>query len=142
MAFRPLNFEEGRIVHLPTAASVTFLKGSALADNGSGFLTNASGGQGGDVYFISDEALVSGASTGELLRCYRVDPSVRISADCDAVVSQTDVGTVCDLAGAASLNPDATADDLFYIEMIDTSTGPAETSTVVNGYFQGGVPNS
>lgn len=142
MAFRVLNFEEGRIVHLAAAASITFVKGNAIADNAVGFITNASGGQGGDVHYIADEAKVTGASTGELVRCYKVGPSVRISADVDNAAAQANVGTVCDLAGAGSLNPNASDDDLFYIESIDLAGGAVGTSTVVIGYFQNGVPNS
>ncbi len=115
MAFRPLNHEEGQVVLLPTAASVTFVKGNALVDNGAGFITNATGGNGPQIEYVAAEALVSGAATGDLLRCIRVHPGLRFSADCDAAPAQTDVGTYCDLAAAGSLNPDASTDDLFYI---------------------------
>lgn len=142
MAFRVLNFEEGRVVQLAAAASVTFLKGNAIRDNGVGFIDNSAANEEGDVQYICNEAIVTGGSTGELVTCYRVDPSVRISADCDLAPAQTDVGTLCDLGGAGTLNPNQSDDDLFYIESIDLSNGAVGTSTVVTGYFTQAVPNS
>lgn len=142
MAFRPVNHEEGRLVSLPAAASVTFTKGNAVVDNGSGFVTNGASGTAVDVLYIANETITTGSATGELVRLYKVDPSVLINADCDAVVSTVDVGTYCDLAGAGSLNPDASTNDLFYIESADTSNAQAvETTTRVNGFFVNGVPN-
>jgi hypothetical protein len=142
MAFRPLNFEEGRLVRLPTAASITFTKGNACVDNGVGLLTNAAAATAVDVKYIAAETVTTGASTGDLVDFYKVDETVRVSADCDAAPAQTDVGTMCDLAAAASLNPDASTNDLFFIESIDLSPGAVGTSTVVTGYFVHGTPNS
>lgn len=142
MAFQPVNFEEGRLVRLPAAASITFTKGNAAVDNGSGLMTNAGASTAVDVRYIVAETVTTGSSTGELVDFYRVDDSVRIKADVDAAAAQTDVGTVCDLAGAGSLNPDASTHDLFYIESIDLSDGAVGTSTKVFGYFVGGTPNS
>ena len=142
MAFQPVNWEEGRMVQLPAAASITFTKGNAIADNGSGFITNASAGQGVDVKYVAAETVTTGASTGDLVLCYDVTGNVRCRADCDAAPAQTDVGTVVDLAGAGSLNPDASADDLFFIESIDLAGGAVGTSTSVFGHFVHGAPNA
>ncbi len=141
MAFRPLNWEEGRVVQLPAANAITFVKGNAARDNGSGFMDNSAANEEGDVQYIVAQAVLT-ASEGELVEFYRVDPSVRISADCDAAPAQTDVGTMCDLGGAGTLNPDQSDDDLFYIESIDLAGGAVATSTVVTGYFTQAVPNS
>jgi len=139
MAFRALNFEEGRLVRLPVAAA-TMVKGDAMVDNGSGFLTPATGGNGTQIEYIAAATVATTPTEGDLHDFYRVGPSVRISADCDAAPAQTDVGTYCDLAAAGSLNPDASTDDLFYIESIDLAGGAVGTSTVVTGYFTQGAP--
>ncbi len=141
MAFRPLNWEEGRVVQLAAANAVTFVKGNAARDNGSGFMDNSAANEEGDVQYIVSQAVLT-ASEGELVEFYRVDPSVRISADCDAAPAQTDVGTMCDLGAAGNLNPNQSDDDLFYIESIDLSGGAVGTSTVVTGYFTQAAPNS
>lgn len=143
MAFRVVNFEEGRLVNLAAAASAAIVKGNALVDNGSGFITNAASGTAVEVHYIADETKTIGSTAGELIRAYKVGPSVRINADCDGVVSTIDVGTYADLAAAGSLNPDASTNDLFFIEKADTSNSEAvETTTRVFGYFQNCVPNS
>lgn len=142
MALYPVNFEHGRVVQLPTAASITFVKGNAVVDNGSGYLTNAASSTAVDVKYIALEGKTTGAAAGELLKVYKVDESVRVHADCDAAPAQTDVHTVADLAGAGSINPDASTNDLFYIESIDLADGAVGTSTKVYGYFTHGAPNS
>lgn len=141
MAFRPLNYEEGRLVRLPAATTVTFLKGDACVDNGAGLMTVAASSTAVDVHYIAAEGVVTTAN-GQLVDFYKVGPDVRLSADCDAAPAQTDVGTVCDLASKNTLNPDASTNDLFYIESIDLAGGAVGTSTVVTGYFVSGTPNS
>ena len=143
MAFRPINFEEGRLVSLPAKASITFVKGDACVDDGAGFITQAASGTAVDVLYICQKALASGGSDGDdNVELYKVDPSVLINADCDGVVSTVDVGTSCDLAAAASLNVDATTNALFYIEKADTSNAEAvETTTRVFGFFLNGIAN-
>lgn len=144
MAFRVVNFEEGRLINLAAAANAVIVKGNALVDNGSGFITNASVSTAVDIHYIADETKTIGATAGEFIRAYKVGPSVRINADCDLVVSTADVGTVVPLAAAGTINPDNTGnEDLFFIEKADTSNSQAvETTTRVFGYFQNCVPNS
>lgn len=142
MAFYPVNFESGRLISMPTAASVTTTIGGAAKDNGSGYLTNAAADDNTEVRYIFWQATTTGASAGDEILCYKVDESVRIHADCEDAPAQTDVGTFCDLAGSASLDPDSSTDDLFYIEKIDLADGAVGTSTKVYGYFTSGVPNS
>ncbi len=137
-----MNYDEGRLVGLPAAATITFTKGNTAIDNGSGFMTNGSSATAVDVLYICDQTITTGSATGELVRFYKVDPSVLINADCDGVVSTVDVGTSCDLAAAGSLNPDATTNAIFYIESADTSNAQAvETTTRVNGFFLNGIAN-
>lgn len=141
MAFRPVTEEAGRYRKLPAANSTTFVKGEAVVDNGSGLLTNSASSTAVDIRYIAMENRVT-TSSGELLLVYKVDESVLINADCDAAPAQTDVGTLADLASKTTINPDASTNDLFYIESIDLSGGAVGTSTKVNGYFVQGVGNS
>lgn len=133
MAFRPINFEEGRVVLMPVATSQTVVKGDALVDNGSGLLAVATNSTAVDINYIAAETVTTTATT--LVKCIPTR-GIRFSADCDAAPAQTDVGTLCDLASVSTVNPDASSNDLFYIESIDTSKGAVGTSTVVTGYFQ------
>jgi len=138
MAIRPLKNAEGKTVEMACANSLTVTKGNMMVDDGSGNLTNASAGGGADVEYIAMETVTT-TSAGQLVLCLRVDPSILFSADCDAAWSTTDVGTYCDIAAAGTLDPDASSDDIFYIER---GVGVAETGTVVEGHFTKGTPNS
>jgi len=135
MAFTPINYEEGTVIEM-SAATEAFTKGEALTIS-SGNVTAASAGQGGEVFAVSMEAKTI-ATAGDPLKCI-ITRGVRFLADCDAAPAQTDVGTVCDLASATTLDPDASTDDLFYIEQI---FGKVATSTKVIGYFMHENPNS
>jgi len=141
MAFRPVSNDSGRYRSLPAANSVTFTIGMAAVDDGNGLLTPAASSTAVDVKYIAMEGVTTTAS-GQLVQFYKVDESVLISADVDAAAAQTDVHTVCDLASSTTLNPDASTNDLFYIESIDLSDGAVATSTKVFGYFTNGAPNS
>ena len=120
------------------ANSTTFTRGNAIVDNGSGLFTNAASGTTVDVRYLAAETVTT-TSSGQLINAWRVSPSVDVDADCDAAPAQTDVGTVCDLAGAGTINPDASANNLFYIERINGVVG---TSTNVRGHFVEGAPNA
>lgn len=127
MSFRPIKYDAGRITRLPVATSVTFAKGMALQDNGSGFLELATSSST-RIRYVAMEALVSTAN-GQLLDVLDVQ-GVLFDADTDAAPAQTDVGTLADLATNATINPDASTNDAFFIEsIIDTSTSR------VKGYF-------
>jgi hypothetical protein len=144
MAFIPVNFESGRLIKMPASAdgsTETFAKGDALVDDGSGFLKNAASGTAVDIKYIAWEGRTVSTNGTELL-CYKVDESVRILADVDAAAAQTDMHTYCDLATLSTLNPDASVNDLFYLEKIATEYGAVGTSTKVYGYFTNGTPNS
>ena len=141
MAFIPVNYEEGKVELLPFAASVTTTKGGPVVDNGSGFLTNAASSTAVDIHYVAAEVKTTGASTGDLVKVWATR-GVRFLADCDAAPAQTDVGTFADLASATTLNPDASTNDLFYIESIDLSGGAVGTTTRVFGHFNEGAPNA
>ena len=140
MAFRPINYEDGKVELVAAATSQTIVKGDALADNGSGFLAVATSSTAVDVEYIAAKTITT-TSNGELIPCIPTK-GVRFNADCDAAPAQTDVGTVCDLASVSTLNPDASSNDLFYIEAIDLSGGAVGTTTRVIGHFVEGTPNS
>lgn len=135
MSFRPVNFDQGKVVLLPAKASITFVKGNALVDDGSGYITNAGSGTAVDIQYIAAESVVSASTDGATLISCIPTRGVRFNADCDAAPAQTDVGTLADLAAAGTVNPDASSNDLFFIESIDLSGGAVGTSTKVFGYF-------
>jgi len=137
MALIPENYESGKTVLKGVATGVTVNRGDMLVDNGSGYLTEASAGGGVDVRYVAAETVTTTAD-GQLVLCWETG-GVKFLADTDAAWSITDVLTECDIATAATLDPDASADDVFYIE---SGVGTAETDTQVRGYFTRGVPNS
>lgn len=133
MSFKPVNFEEGRVVLIPVATGVAVVKGGAMADNGSGLLDLATSSTAIDIAFIAAETVTT-TSNGQLVKMYPTR-GVRFLADCDAAPAQTDVGTLADLASGTTINPDASSNDLFFIESIDLSGGAVGTTTRVFGYF-------
>lgn len=126
------------MVDIPAAASTAFVKGNAVVDNAAGFITNGSAGGNVDVRYVCMQTITTGATAGELVLCCSTD-GVTFEADTDAAWAQTDVGTEADLAAAGTVDPDASTDDVFYIER---GVGTAGTDTVVIGHFTRGVPNS
>lgn len=139
MAFRPLQYDSGKLVKLPASnggSSQAYAKGDAITF-ASGYAAPAAGAQGGDVTHVAMEDKTVTANGTELL-CLRV-AGVVFEADCDAAWSIVDRGTYCDLATVATLDPDASADDLFFIE---EGVGAAESGTKVIGWFVHGAPNA
>lgn len=127
MSFRPIKYDSGRIQRLPAATTVTFVKGMGVEDNGSGYLRLATSAST-EVRYVAMENLTTTAD-GDLLDVLDTQ-SVLFDCDTDAAPLQTDVGTLCDLATNATLNPDASANDVFYIQsIIDLSTSR------VRGFF-------
>lgn len=122
---------------MAVAASQTIVKGDSLADNGSGLLAVTSSSTATPVTHVAMQA-ASSTSAGDLVLCVRTKDGV-FEADCDAAPAQTDVGTYADLATKATINPDASTNDIFYVEKIIGAVG---TSTVVEGHFNHSVPLS
>lgn len=134
--FTPVRYHEGKLQKVKCATGVTIAKGDALVDNGSGYYTTAAAGGNADVRFVAMEAVVTTADGQEVL-AVRTD-GVQFLADTDANPAQTDVLTEADLAAAGTVDPDASTDDVFFIEEI---FGPAANRKVL-GHFTRGVPNS
>lgn len=133
MAFRPLNWDEGKTLLVPATNSTTFTKGNALV-YASGLLDNAASSTAKDVYFVAAETVTT-TSSGQLIRVW---PTVEVlyEADTDDVWSVVDQGTLADLAGAGTVNPDASTHDLFYIiRGVGNAEGSAAQNLKVVGYF-------
>lgn len=128
--FTPLNYDDGQIVEVPLANAQTVTKGMALMPE-NGYLTDNATTTTEEVLYVALEDKVSTAD-GQTVRAVPVFTGIRFLADCDDVVSIADRFTHCDLATASTLNPDASTEDLFYIEEI---VGEAEVSKQVIGYF-------
>ncbi len=134
--FNPIRFDSGKLEKVGVATSVAVVKGAAMADNGSGYLDLATSGTAVDIEYVAMETVTTTAN-GQLVLMIRTD-GVQFEADCDATPAQTDVGTLADLATNATINPDASSNDLFYIESISSTVSPGK----VLGHFVEGVPNS
>ena len=134
MAFLPKRGYDGKTVRLQVAAQ-TFTKGDVCVDNGSGFLSRAAAGENGPNFFVAAETISTAATEADYILFWRTDPSITFECDTDAAPARTDVGTEADLASATQLNPDASADDVFYIEDIVGAT----TNNKVIGHFVGGT---
>jgi len=127
--FKPLQYDSGKTIKLPSAVSQTIVKGDALVW-ASGYLAVAASTTE-DVYAIALEDVTTDGSTHTDMLVLPVD-GIRFEADCDDVVSIADRGTYCDLATKATINPDATSEKVF---VIDEIVGTAEVSKVVRGKF-------
>lgn len=137
MAFRPQNYDEGKLVSIPAANATTFVKGNAVVDNGSGLLTNASATTAVDVHYVAMESKLTTAS-GELLLCLETE-NVLFDADCDAAWATANQGAYADLGAAGNVNPDASTYDIFYILK---GVGVTAVGTTVLGYFTRGILNT
>lgn len=128
--FTPIRYDSGKLEKVQAATSQTIVKGDALVDNGSGYLAVATSSTAVDIEYVAMETVTTTAN-GQYVLCVRTD-GVQFEADCDAAPAQTDVGTLADLASVSTINPDASSNDLFYIESI---VGTVGTSTKVLGHF-------
>lgn len=138
MAFKPIKGDSGKYLLVKAANGVTFVKGNAVKDSsGAGYITNAAAGDNTPVHFVVMESVTTTA-TGQEVLCCAVE-GVTFEADCDAAWSVTDVLTEADLAAAGQVDPDASTDDIFFIEK---GVGTAETDTKVIGHFLHGDPQS
>lgn len=136
MAFIPVQYDDGKLQYMECATTQTIVKGNAMHDNGSGYLALAAADDGLEVTHVAMQTVTTTAN-GERVLCLRVD-GVQFEADCEEVVSLTDIGTYVDLASKATLDPDSGTDQLFWIERIVGGVGAADTSTKVIGQFTKG----
>ena len=131
MAVLPYNYDDGKIVLLPAKASVVFVKGGMVKDDAAGYIDVCVAGDGVTVRFVAAQTITAAATDGATLVPCWPTTGVRFIADTDADPAQTDVGTLCDIATGSTLDPDASADDIFFIEKI---LGPVADRKVL-GFF-------
>ncbi len=131
MACIPVGNERGITRLLPAKASITFAKGDMLKDDGNGYLTVTASSQAADINYIAAENKTTGSADGELLSVWPTQGNITFVCDTDANPAATDVGTLCDWATVSTLNPDASSDDLFFIEKVILPL----SSKKVQGYF-------
>lgn len=117
------------MIFVPATNAVAFVKGGMCIYT-SGLLDVAVAGGGVPIRAIAAETVTT-TSSGQLVKVIPTE-GVLFEGDCDAVWSTVDQGTLCDIATVATLDPDASADDIFFIVK---GIGVAETGTVVQGYF-------
>lgn len=136
MAFVPVQGDAGKLQYVQAATTQTIVKGDTLVDNGSGYLAVGASSTAAPVEYVAMQTVTTTAN-GEQVLAIRTK-GVIFEADTDAAPAQTDIGTFADLASKSTVNPDASTNDLFYIEAIVGAT----TDKKVRGWFQAGVPNS
>lgn len=128
MAFRPINWDQGKVL-LRRSGAITIAKGDALVIT-SGLLALATSSTANDVMYVGAKGVT--ATSGDYVEVWPADPSILYEADTDDVVSTVDIGTFADLASVSTVNPDASSNDIFKIEDL---IGVAETSKKVVGRF-------
>jgi hypothetical protein len=136
MAFTPVRYDEGKLITLACAASVTFVKGDAVK-NASGYITPSASGDNTDVEFVAMEGKTTGGSTGELLQCVKVR-GTEFVVDCSNTPTQAQMLTQVDLSAAGTIDTSATTDQVFFAAQI---VGAAADKKI-RGWFVGGTPNS
>ena len=131
MAVLPYNYDDGKIILLPAKASVAFTKGDMVKDDGAGFIDVCVAGDGVTVRFVAAQTVTAAGTDGATLVPCWPTAGVRFIADTDANPAQTDVGTLADIATVSTIDPDASTDDIFFIEKI---LGPVADKKVL-GFF-------
>lgn len=137
MAFKPVQFDEGKTVELPFSTGETVVNGGAVVADTDGYYIMAGSSTATDIYYVALET-VSTTADGQMVLCLRVHDKVIFEVDTDANPARTDVGTLCDLASVTTANPDASTNDLFYIEDIVGAVSDKK----IRGFFVDGVGNS
>lgn len=123
---------------MPCASGETIVKGDALADNGSGYLAEATSATAVDVHYVALETVTT-ASTGQLVLCIETE-DVLFEADCSTAWTQAShVGMYADLASVATVDLGNTTNDLFYVLK---GVGTSGTDTKVLGFFTRGILNT
>lgn len=135
--FNPINYDQGRTVELPFSTGESVVKGSTVVADTDGFYIMGGSSTATDVYYVALETKTTVAD-GEKVLCLRTHGKTIFEADTDANPARTDVGTLVDLAAAGTINPDASTNDLFYIEDIVGAVADRK----VRGFFVDGVGNS
>ena len=134
--FLPIQYDSGKLVKMKVAAA-TFNKGDAMVDDGNGHLTAAAASCAVDVHYVAMETKASAPTAGDFCLMIKTE-GVDFTADTDAAPAQTDMLTYCDLATVATVDPNGSTYDIFFLESIVGAT----TDKKVRGRFATGVPNS
>jgi len=139
MSFRAINYEGGKNVLVPAKASIAFVKGNALKDDGAGFFTNSASGDNTDVSHVCDETVTSVATDGAtLINVIPVAMGVRFEADTSNTPTQTEAGLDVDLSAAGTVDTTAVTDQVFHVEQFVLPL----SKKIAIGYFVRGAPNS
>ncbi len=129
--FKPQRYDNGRLTRQPLAISQTVVKGDGLKWSG-GYLTVIESGSYQDCRYVAMEDVTTDGTSHTLITVIPTDEDIEFVADCNGVVSIADRGTYADIATKATIDPDGSSYNDFYITDI---VGVAETSTQVVGHF-------
>lgn len=129
--FIPQRYDEGRLTRQPLAISQTVVKGDGLKWV-DGYLAVITSGSYQDCRYVALEDVTTDGSSHTEILVVPTDEDIEFVADCDGVVSIVDRGTYADIATKATINPDSSSYNDFYITDI---VGAAETATQVLGHF-------
>jgi len=132
--FLPKQYDSGKLVNMKVAAA-TFNKGDAMIDDGNGHLTAATSSAAVDIHYVAMETKSSAPTAGDFCLMIKTE-GVDFEVDTDEAPAQTDMLTYCDLATVATVNPNASTHDLFFLESIVGAT----TDKKVLGRFAQGTP--
>lgn len=138
MAFRPTNFDEGKIVYLPASAggsSNTITKGDALKIS-SGYYTSGASGDNTDVWFVAAETKVVTVD-GTLIAAYPTRDTL-FEVDTSNTPTAAQQGLAVDLSAAGTIDTSAVTDQVFFFIKAKLPL----SSKIAYGYFTLGVPNS
>lgn len=138
MAFRPLNFDEGKCIHIPASAggsSQTINKGDGLKIS-SGYYTPAASGDNTDVWFVAAETLLVTAD-GQLIKAIPTRDTL-FEVDTSNTPTAAQQGLAVDLSAAGTIDTSAVTDQVFFF----VSAKLPLSSKKAIGYFTLGVPNS
>ena len=127
--FKAVRYDAGKMVDVALAVSQTVVKGDALQWNGGYLEVGTSSSD--DIRFVAMEDVTTDGSSHTECLCLPVE-GVEFEVATDDVVSVDNLGTYADLATKATINPDDSSNDCFYIRAM---IGIAETSKIVVGHF-------
>jgi hypothetical protein len=122
MAFKPINFDSGKVLRLPLAASVAAVKNKLLKYS-SGYLTNAADGDN-EVEYLSLETVTDATAGdgGTYVSVLPIDGVTLYEALVSATpVQATHVGNDYDLDDDAIIKLSATTDKVFHIDKIKSA---------------------
>lgn len=123
MSFRPINFDQGRVLSLLLASGTTVTK-SQLLKYSSGYLVDAATDDDEAEYIaletVTDGTASDGGTSVEVLPIY--DGLLIVGTCSTTPVQASHVGNSYDLTGANTINLAASTDKLFFIHKIYDAT--------------------